>query len=178
MRKFPESCNHLKDRMESRVVSLPYFPFSLLLHYSEKLKNAKSNYGYSYLIAPWYIKTEKTWFFKFRVFLAWGVAALNFSAPLKVREKNRSDYRVHGIQNDRLNLMVSMLKSVLKNMHRVPRYYQKTVQNRLSKPNQQNMTYFGRYIRTRCIFFKTKSRVETVSPSRSIWIPWMIFFQI
>ena len=26
----------------------------------EKLKNTKSNYGYSYFIAPWYIETEKT----------------------------------------------------------------------------------------------------------------------
>ena len=25
-----------------------------------KLRNAKSNYGYSYFIAPWYIETEKT----------------------------------------------------------------------------------------------------------------------
>ena len=25
----------------------------------EKLKNTKSNYGYSYFIAPWYIETEK-----------------------------------------------------------------------------------------------------------------------
>ena len=26
----------------------------------EKLRNTKSNYGYSYFIAPWYIETEKT----------------------------------------------------------------------------------------------------------------------
>ena len=26
----------------------------------EKLKNKKSNYGYSYFIAPWYIETKKT----------------------------------------------------------------------------------------------------------------------
>ena len=34
-------------------------------------------------------------------------------------KKKRSDYRVHGIQIDRLNLTVSMQKSVLKNLHRV-----------------------------------------------------------
>ena len=32
---------------------------SWILGCSEKLKNAKSNYGYSYFIAPWYIETEK-----------------------------------------------------------------------------------------------------------------------
>ena len=34
-----------------------------ILGCSEKLKNAKSNYGYSYFMAPWYIETEKTRFF-------------------------------------------------------------------------------------------------------------------
>ena len=34
-------------------------------------------------------------------------------------------YRVHGTQNDRLELTVSTQKSVLKNMHRVPRYWPK-----------------------------------------------------
>ena len=42
----------------------------------------------------------------------------NFSDPFK-GEKNRSDYRVHGIQIDRLKLMVSMQKSGFKNVHRV-----------------------------------------------------------
>ena len=49
---------------------------------SEKLKNAKSNYGYSYFIAPWYIESEKTRFFEFRDFLAWGVAVSKFLCPL------------------------------------------------------------------------------------------------
>ena len=35
---------------------------------NEKLKNAKSNNGYSYLIAPQYIETEKTRFFDFEIF--------------------------------------------------------------------------------------------------------------
>ena len=35
---------------------------------SEKLKNAKSNYGYSYFMAPWYIETEKNIFLNFEIF--------------------------------------------------------------------------------------------------------------
>ena len=51
----------------------------------------------------------------------------NFSDPFISEKKNRSDYRVHGIQIDRLNLTVSTQKLVLKNMHRVPRYRTKCV---------------------------------------------------
>ena len=91
--------------------------------------------------------------------------------PLYRWKKICSDYRVHGIQIDRLRLTVSMQKSVLKYMHRVPRYHQKSVKNRPSKPNHQNLTHFGRYLRTQSIFFKTDFCVETVSPRRSIWIP-------
>ena len=47
-------------------------------------------------------------------------------APLKVK-KNHTDYRVHGIQIDRLELTVSMQKSVLKYMHRVLIYWPKCV---------------------------------------------------
>ena len=53
------------------------------------------------------------------------LGARNFkktSDPLISEKKNCSDYRVHGIQNDRLGLTVSTQKSVLKNEHRVPRY--------------------------------------------------------
>ena len=63
-------------------------------------------------------------------------------SPLKVK-KNRSDYRVQGIKIDQLGLTISTQKSVLKNVHRVPRYYPKSVQNRPSKPNQQNLTHIG-----------------------------------
>ena len=90
------------------------------------------------------------------------------SDPLKGEKKNCSDYGVHGIQIDRLGLTISTQKSVLKNMHRVPRYYQKSAQSWPSKPNQQNLTHFGRYLGTRCIFFKTDFCIETVSLSRSI----------
>ena len=93
---------------------------------------------------------------------------LKVIAPFITRKKIRSVYKVYGTQNDRLELTVSTQKSVLKNMHRVPRYYQKSVENRPSKPNQQNLTHFGRYLGTQCIFFKTDFCVETVSPSRSI----------
>ena len=94
--------------------------------------------------------------------------------PLYRWKKICSDYRVHGIQIDRLRLTVSMQKSVLKNMHRVPRYHQKSVKNWPSKPNQQNLTHFGRFLWPRCIFFKIVFCVETVSPSRSIWIQWTL----
>ena len=36
-------------------------------------------------------------------------------------------FRVHGIQIDQLGLTISTQKLVLKNMHRVPRNYQKIV---------------------------------------------------
>ena len=47
--------------------------------------------------------------------------------PLSKWKKNCSDYRVDGIQTDRLGLTVSTQKSVLKNMHQVPRYRPKCV---------------------------------------------------
>ena len=49
------------------------------------------------------------------------------SDPFISEKKNRLDYRVHGIQNDRLGLTVSTQKSVLKTMHRVPRYRSKCI---------------------------------------------------
>ena len=42
-------------------------------------------------------------------------------------KKNCSDLGVHGTQIERLRLTVPTQKSVLKNMHRVPRYRQKCV---------------------------------------------------
>ena len=75
------------------------------------------------------------------------------SDPFKGEKKHYFDYGVHGIQIDRLRLTISTQKSVLKNVHRVPRYRPKRVQNLPSKPNQQNSTHFGRYLGTRCIFF-------------------------
>ena len=57
-------------------------------------------------------------------------------------KKNCFDYRVHGIQINYLVLTVSTKNLVSKNMYRVPRYYQKNVENLPSKPNQQNLTHF------------------------------------
>ena len=48
-----------------------------------------------------------------------------FQSPFISPKKNSSDYRVHGTQNDQLEPRVSTQKSVLKNIHRVPRYWQK-----------------------------------------------------
>ena len=81
-----------------------------------KIKNTKSNYGFSYFIAPWYKETEKTWFFEFRDFLAWGMTASKFLWPLYEWKKN---YRVYGIQINRFNPTVSIQKLVLKNNNTV-----------------------------------------------------------
>ena len=47
-----------------------------------------------------------------------------FQDPFISPKKNSSDYRVYGTQNDRLEPRVSTQKSVLKNMHRVQRYWE------------------------------------------------------
>ena len=56
-------------------------------------------------------------------------------APCISKNKNSSDYRLHGTQNDRLELTVSTQKSVLKNMHRVQRYYTICAEIQVAKPN-------------------------------------------
>ena len=48
-----------------------------------------------------------------------------FRDPFISPKKNSFDYGVYGIQNDQLEPTVSTQKSVLKNMHRVPRYWLK-----------------------------------------------------
>ena len=83
----------------------------------------------------------------------------------RVKGKKSSDHRVPGTKNNRLDPTVSTQKSVLKNMHRVPSYYKKTVQNQHSKPNRQNLTHFRLYLGTWCIFFKTDFCIETSTPS-------------
>ena len=52
------------------------------------------------------------------------ISRQNGSDPFISEKKNCSDYRIHGIQIDQLELTISMQKSVLKYMHGVPRYYQ------------------------------------------------------
>ena len=75
---------------------------------------------------------------------------------------------VHGTQIDQLELAVSTQKSVLKNIHRVPRYEPKCAKIWVTKLNQHILQRFGQYLGTRSIFFKTDFCVETVSSSRSI----------
>ena len=48
------------------------------------------------------------------------IAHEKFQDPCISPKKNSSDYRVHGTQNDQLELMVLTQQSVLKNMHRAP----------------------------------------------------------
>ena len=92
-----------------------------------------------------------------------------------ITQKNfRYVYRVHCTQNDRLEPTVSTQKSVLKNFNRVRRYEQKCVQIQVAKPNLNIFGYFGWFLRNRCVFFKTDFCVETVSSSRSFWVPWTL----
>ena len=134
-------------------------------HYSKKIEFHLANPGSHSIL---YLKEES----KFSEFLdfvyyseiSWQIG----SDPFISEKKNCSDYRVHGIQINQLGLTISTQQLVLKKVHRVLRYHQKSVQNWTSKPNQQILTYFGRYLRTRCIFFKTDCCVEIVSPSRLI----------
>ena len=65
----------------------------------------------------------------------WYWPPLKLTAPFITQKKNSSDYRVHGIQNDRLELTVSTQKSVLKNMHRVQRYLTICAKIQVAKPN-------------------------------------------
>ena len=51
---------------------------------------------------------------------------LKICNPLYNSKKFRSGYRVHGAQNDGLELTVSVQKSVCKIIHQVPRYEQKS----------------------------------------------------
>ena len=66
-----------------------------------------------------------------------------------------SVYRVYGTQNNQLELMVSIQKSVLKNMHRFPRYRPKCIKFCWFGLEGQISTLFCLYLGTRCIFFKT-----------------------
>ena len=99
---------------------------------------------------------------------------LKLTAPFITRKKNSSDHRVYGTQNDRLELTVSTQKSVLKNMHRVPRYWWKCVGIWPAKPNLHIFGQFWWYLWTQCIFFKPDFCIETVSSSQSFWVPWSL----
>ena len=97
-----------------------------------------------------------------------------FLDPFISQKKNSSDYRLHGTQNDRLELTVSTQKSVLKNMHWGLRYWPKRAQIEVAKPNLHILRHFGQYLRTRYVFFKTDFCIETVGSSRSFWVPWSL----
>ena len=88
--------------------------------------------------------------------------------PLQVGKKSfgllGSWYSNRPAQSHRFNAKIGFVKYAPS----VPRYYQKSVKNRPSKPNQQNLTHFGRYLRTRYIFFKTDFCIEIVRLSRLI----------
>ena len=89
------------------------------------------------------------------------------TTPFITQKYFRYVYRVHGTQNDRLDLTVSTHKSVWKNMPWVPRYLPKCAKIQVAKPNLHIFIRFGQYLQTPCIFFKTDLYVATVSPSRS-----------
>ena len=61
-------------------------------------------------------------FFDFGMFQTHHKFVEGWRGPLYRSKKSFSVYRVHGIQNNRLELTVSTQQSVLKNMHRIPRY--------------------------------------------------------
>ena len=56
----------------------------------------------------------------------------------------------------------------------------KSVQNQPSKPNQQNLTHFGRYRETRCIFFKTDWNRESKPVDLNTMNPisWFFFKEV
>ena len=92
--------------------------------------------------------------------------------PFITQKKICSVYGLHGTQNDRLELTVSTQKTVSKKTHRVPRYWPKCAKIQVAKPNLIILRHFGQYLGTRCVFFKTVFCVETLSSSRSFWVPW------
>ena len=92
---------------------------------------------------------------------------LILKGPFITQTKIYSVYRVHGTQNDRLELTVSTQKSVLKNMHRVLKYLPKCPKICRFGLATWILAHSDQYLGTRCIFFKTEFCVETVSSSRS-----------
>ena len=125
------------------------------------------NYCHAKFDVPMYIKMESTSPNEFRGDLPRGVGPSNIYDPLYNSKNFCSVYRLHGTQNDRLELTVSTQKTVSKKMHRVPRYWPKCAKIEVAKPNLIILRLFGQYLGTRCVFFKTVFCVETVSSSRS-----------
>ena len=69
--------------------------------------------------------TERHFHFSWSDFVAWSRNLWTTQMPCN--NDNYSEYMVHGTQNDRLEPSVSTQKSVLKNIHRVLRYWQKCI---------------------------------------------------
>ena len=100
-----------------------------------------------------------------------GISYLGSYRPFITQKKNCSVFGVHGTQNDWL---VSMQKSVLKNMHRDRRYWPKCLKIWRFGLATWILAHFAQYLWTRCILFKTDFCIETVSSSRSFWVPWTL----
>ena len=105
---------------------------------------------------------------------SWTWLPLILTAPFITQKKIRSVYKVHGTQNNRLELTVSTQQSVLKNLHRVPRYWQKHPKLCRFGLATWFLGRFAKYLGTRCIFLKPDFCVETLTLRRLIWIPWTL----
>ena len=106
-------------------------------------------------------------FFDFGVFQTHHKFVESWRGPLYGSKKSFSVYRVHGIQNNRLELTVSTQQSVLKNMHRILSYWSKCHKIRRFGLASPILTRFNQYLGIQCIYFKTDCFAETVSSSRS-----------
>ena len=105
-------------------------------------------------------------FFDFGMFQTHHKFVEGWRGPLYRSKKSFSVYRVHGIQNNRLELTVSTQQSVLKNMHQVLSYWSKCPKFSRFGLASPIWTRFDQYLGIRCIFFKTDCCVETVSSSQ------------
>ena len=81
-----------------------------------------------------------------------------------------SIHRLYYTQNVQFELKVSMQKSGWKNMPRSLSNLSKCDKFWLAKLNLHFSTQFGRYLRPRCIFFKTDFCIELLSSSRTFWV--------
>ena len=124
-------------------------PYEIKLYYCIKKQDPKRKIGFLIFYLPHF-------------------SLKKFLDPFIGQKNNSSDYRLHGTQNDRLELTVSTQKSFLKNMHWVLRYWPKCAQIQVTKPNLHILRHFGPYLGTLYVFFKTDFCIETVSSSRSI----------
>ena len=131
------------------------------------------NFAYSFFFVCFYIyklggKLKKRFFWSYLLFFDRQVCV----DPFISQKKNGSVYELHGTQNNRLELTVSTQKTVLKKTHRVPRYWPKSLKIMRFGLATSILAHFGQYLGTWCVFFEIVFCVETVSSSRSFWVPW------